>query len=182
MKKIKFTTAGESHGELLLGIIEGIPSNLEITEEYIYKQLKRRQMGFGRGKRMKIESDKPHICSGVRLGKTLGSPIGLIIKNNDWDNWKKKMNVNFTDKPIKKITIPRPGHADLAGAMKFDFDDIRNVIERSSARETAMRVAVGSICRKLLEQYNIKVGSYVTSIYKYKTSLRNISIVCNTMF
>tara|TARA_X000001036_G_scaffold403240_1_gene409638 strand:+ start:36 stop:1187 length:1152 start_codon:yes stop_codon:yes gene_type:complete len=168
MKKIKFTTAGESHGELLLGIIEGIPSNLEITEEYIYKQLKRRQMGLGRGKRMKIESDKPHICSGVRLGKTLGSPIGLIIKNNDWDNWKKKMNVNFTDKPIRKITVPRPGHADLAGAMKFDFDDIRNVIERSSARETAMRVAVGSICRKLLEQYNIKVGSYVTSIYKYK--------------
>ena len=105
MKKIKFTTAGESHGELLLGIIEGIPSNLEITEEYIYKQLKRRQMGFGRGKRMKIESDKPHICSGVRLGKTLGSPIGLIIKNNDWDNWKKKMNVNFTDIKIRGKSI-----------------------------------------------------------------------------
>ena len=168
MKKIKFSTAGESHGELLLGILEGIPSNLMLDEKYIYKQLQRRQMGFGRGKRMQIESDIPKICSGVRLGKTIGSPIGIIIKNNDWINWKNKMSISSTDNEIKKITIPRPGHADLAGAMKYNFDDIRNVIERSSARETAMRVALGSVCRILLEKFNIHIGSYVTSIYNIK--------------
>ena len=165
MKKIKFSTAGESHGELLLGILEGIPSNLMLDEKYIYKQLQRRQMGFGRGKRMQIESDTPEIYSGVRLGKTLGSPIGIIIKNNDWKNWKKKMSIEKIDEKIKKITLPRPGHADLAGIQKYDFNDIRNVIERSSARETAMRVALGSVCRKLLENFNIYIGSHVTSIY-----------------
>ena len=168
MKKIKISTAGESHGELLLGILEGIPSNLEIDESYIHKELKRRQMGFGRGKRMQIESDIPHICSGIRLGKTLGSPIGIIIKNNDWENWKNKMSISKIKDDVKKITIPRPGHADLAGVVKYNFDDIRNVIERSSARETAMRVALGSICRKLLEEFNIYVSSYVTSIYTIK--------------
>ena len=168
MKKIKFSTAGESHGELLLGILEGIPANLDINESYIHEQLKRRQMGFGRGKRMQIESDTPQILSGVRLGKTLGSPIGMIIKNNDWKNWKNKMSVSSTSNDIKKITLPRPGHADLAGIQKYGFDDIRNVIERSSARETAMRVALGSVCRKLLEKFNIYVGSYVTSIYTIK--------------
>tara|TARA_Y100000590_G_scaffold135974_2_gene155579 strand:- start:404 stop:1555 length:1152 start_codon:yes stop_codon:yes gene_type:complete len=168
MKKIKFSTAGESHGELLLGILEGIPANLDINESYIHKQLKRRQMGFGRGKRMQIESDTPEIYSGVRLGKTLGSPIGIIIKNNDWKNWKHKMSVAESTIDIKKITLPRPGHADLAGILKYGFDDIRNVIERSSARETAMRVALGSICRKLLEKFNIQIGSYVTAIYNVK--------------
>ena len=166
MKKIKFTTAGESHGELLLGILEGIPSNLEIDTEYIHKQMKRRQAGLGRSKRMQIEDDLPKICSGVRLGKTLGSPIGMTIKNNDWKNWGNKMSIEKIDKDIKKITLPRPGHADLVGALKYDFDDIRNVIERSSARETAMRVALGSVCRKLLESFNIHVGSYVSSIFK----------------
>ena len=136
MEKINFTTSGESHGELLLGILEGIPSNLEIDIQYIHQHLKRRQLGFGRSKRMKIEDDFPKICSGIRLGKTIGSPIGLIIKNNDWKNWQKKMSVNVIDDAIKKITIPRPGHADLAGIQKYDFDDIRNVIERSSARES----------------------------------------------
>ncbi len=165
MKKIKFTTAGESHGELLMGILEGIPSNLEIDTSYIHTHMKRRQVGFGRGKRMQIEDDFPKICSGVRLGKTLGSPIGIIIKNNDWKNWKNKMSIEDIGKEIKKITLPRPGHADLAGALKYNFDDIRNVIERSSARETAMRVALGSICRKLLEHFNIHIGSYVSSIY-----------------
>ena len=101
MKKIKFSTAGESHGELLLGILEGIPSNLKINESYIHEQLKRRQMGYGRGKRMQIESDSPKICSGVRLGKTLGSPIGMIIKNNDWKNWKNKMSITEINNDIK---------------------------------------------------------------------------------
>ena len=165
MKKIKFTTAGESHGELLMGILEGIPSNLDIDTKYIHKHMKRRQAGFGRGKRMQIEDDFPKICSGVRLGKTLGSPIGMIITNNDWKNWGNKMSIDKLDENIKKITLPRPGHADLAGILKYNFDDIRNVIERSSARETAMRVALGSVCRKLLENFNIHIGSYVSSIY-----------------
>ncbi len=166
MKKIQFTTAGESHGELLMGILEGIPSDLEIDEEYIHAHLKRRQMGFGRGKRMQIETDIPKIYTGVRLGKTLGSPIGIIIENKDWKNWKNRMSVSQVEKTtIKKITIPRPGHADLAGIIKYGFDDTRNVIERSSARETAMRVALGSVCRKLLESFGIYVGSYVSSIY-----------------
>jgi len=168
MKKIKFLTAGESHGELLMGILEGIPSNLEIDETYIHKQLQRRQLGFGRGKRMKIESDYAKIYTGIRLGKTLGSPIGMMIQNKDWKNWKNKMSTKSLDKKIKKITLPRPGHADLAGVLKYDFDDIRNVIERSSARETAMRVAIGSVCRKLLDHFNIYIGSYVSSIYKAK--------------
>ena len=168
MKKIKFLTAGESHGELLMGILEGIPSNLEIDEAYIHKQLQRRQLGFGRGKRMQIESDYAKIYAGVRLGKTLGSPIGMMIQNKDWKNWKNKMSIESSDLKIKKITLPRPGHADLAGSLKYDFDDIRNVIERSSARETAMRVAIGSICRKLLDHFSIHIGSYVSSIYKAK--------------
>ena len=168
MKKIKFLTAGESHGELLMGILEGIPSNLRIDETYIHEQLKRRQLGFGRGKRMQIESDYAKIYTGVRLGKTLGSPIGMMIQNKDWKNWKNKMSIESSDKHIKKITLPRPGHADLAGVLKYDFDDIRNVIERSSARETAMRVAIGSVCRKLLDHFNIYIGSHVSSIYKTK--------------
>ena len=168
MKIIKFLTAGESHGELLMGILEGIPSNLEIDEKYIHNQLQRRQLGFGRGKRMQIENDYAKIYTGVRFGKTLGSPIGMMIKNNDWKNWKRKMSIESLDTEIKKITLPRPGHADLAGVLKYDFDDIRNVIERSSARETAMRVAIGSVCRKLLDYFNIYIGSYVSSIYKAK--------------
>ena len=150
MKKINFTTSGESHGELLMGILEGIPSNLEIDNEYIHKHMKRRQAGFGRSKRMQIEDYIPKICSGIRLGKTLGSPIGITVQNNDWKNWQDKMSIEKTNKDVKKITLPRPGHADLAGALKYNFDDIRNVIERSSARETAMRVALGSICRNYL--------------------------------
>ena len=168
MNKIKFTTAGESHGEMLIGILEGIPANLEIDTEYIAQNLKRRQKGHGRSNRMKIEDDFPKICSGIRLGKTLGSPIGMIIKNNDWKNWKKKMSVEKIEEKIKKITLPRPGHADLAGIQKYDFNDIRNVIERSSARETAMRVALGSVCRKLLENFNIFIGSHITSIYNIR--------------
>ena len=168
MFRIKFTTAGESHGEMLMGIIEGVPSNLSIDISYIEAQLKRRMTGYGRGARMKIESDTPYICSGIRFGKTLGSPIGIIIKNNDWENWKEKMSVEKTDIQINEITIPRPGHADLAGIKKYNFTDIRNVIERSSARETAMRVALATICRKLLEECNIHIGSYVSMIHNVK--------------
>lgn len=165
LNRINFLTSGESHGKALLGIIEGIPANVKIDELYIKKHLKRRQKGYGRGGRMKIEDDYAEIISGVRLGLTLGSPIGLIIKNKDWENWKRKMPINKVDYELKKITLPRPGHADLAGVQKFNFDDIRNVIERSSARETTMRVALGSICRKVLEEVGIEVGSRVIQIH-----------------
>ena len=165
MKKIKFLTAGESHGKGLLGILQGIPSNLLISEEYVNLELKRRQKGFGRGGRMKIEKDAVEFYSGIRYGKTIGSPIGLIIQNLDAKNWVDVMSINGSVNQVDPITLPRPGHADLPGIMKYDFDDIRNVLERSSARETTMRVAIGSICKKMLEDCNINIGSYVKSIF-----------------
>ena len=164
LNKIKFLTAGESHGKALVGIIQGIPAGLEISSNYINNELSRRQKGYGRGGRMKIETDKAIILSGVRHGKTLGSPIAIMIENKDHKNWKDDMNVDPIKKSIKKITLPRPGHADLAGIKKYDFDDIRNVIERSSARETAMRVALGAICKKFLLDANIYILSRVVSI------------------
>ena len=165
LSKINFLTAGESHGKGLLGIIEGIPAGLNITSKYIDFHLSRRQKGFGRGARMKIENDRAEIFSGIRYNLTLGSPIGLIIKNIDYKNWTDIMSIEKPSIKIDKITLPRPGHADLAGIMKYQFNDIRNVIERSSARETTMRVALGSICRKLLEELNIHVASYITGIH-----------------
>ena len=165
LTKIKFLTAGESHGRGLLGILDGIPSGLNIEKDYIDAQLTRRQMGYGRGGRMKIEKDQVEIWSGIRLGKTIASPIGMIVKNKDWENWKNKMAVEKIEKMPKKVTLPRPGHADLAGVEKFDFDDIRNVLERSSARETTMRVAIASICRKLLKDVGVTVASRVTQIH-----------------
>tara|TARA_B100000029_G_C17561922_1_gene953689 strand:+ start:423 stop:1565 length:1143 start_codon:yes stop_codon:yes gene_type:complete len=164
LTKIKFLTAGESHGKALIGIIQGIPSGLEISADYINSELARRQMGYGRSNRMKIENDKAIILSGVRHGKTLGSPISIMIDNKDHKNWINKMSVEPVEEPIKKVTLPRPGHADLAGIKKYDFDDIRNVLERSSARETAMRVALGSICKKFLLDANIAISSRVISI------------------
>ena len=164
LNKINFLTAGESHGKALVGIIQGIPAGLEISSDYINNELSRRQKGYGRGGRMKIETDKAIILSGVRHGKTLGSPIAIMIENRDHKNWIDDMNVDPIEKSIKKITLPRPGHADLAGIKKYDFDDIRNVIERSSARETAMRVALGAICKKFLLDANIDISSRVISI------------------
>ena len=165
LKKISYMTAGESHGKGLIGIIEGIPAGLELTEEYIAIDLLRRMQGHGRGGRMKIEKDFAEIFSGVRHEKTLGSPISLIIKNLDWVNWEDKMSSGKPQNKHKKITMPRPGHADLAGMMKYDFDDLRNVLERSSARETAMRVAIGAICKRLLEEVGISIGSRVYQIH-----------------
>ena len=165
LTKLKYLTSGESHGKGLLGIINGIPSGLELDEDYILSQLSRRQKGHGRGNRMKIESDRAEIYSGVRLGETIGAPIGLIIENMDYKNWTSIMSIDKNSKKPKSITLPRPGHADLAGVQKFGFSDIRNVIERSSARETAMRVAIGSICRKLLKEVGIEVGSRVIQIH-----------------
>ena len=151
--------------EGLIGIIEGIPAGMNITEEYIEKDLLRRMQGHGRGGRMKIEKDHAEIFSGVRHAVTLGSPISLLIKNFDWVNWEDRMATGKPKKEHRKVSMPRPGHADLAGVMKYGLDDIRNVLERSSARETAMRVAIGAVCRKLLEEVGITVGSRVYQIH-----------------
>ncbi len=165
MRMLRYLTAGESHGKGLLGIIEGMPAGVVISKEEIDRELKRRQQGYGRGGRMKIESDEVEILSGIRWGKTLGSPISLFIKNRDWSNWEKGMSSDPQDKEsIPPVTRPRPGHADLAGFLKYNYDDIRNVLERSSARETAIRVAIGAVAKQLLKHFNIKIGSFVTSI------------------
>ena len=165
LKKISYMTAGESHGKGLIGIIEGIPAGMNISEKYIEKDLLRRMQGHGRGGRMKIEKDHAEIFSGVRHAVTLGSPISLLIKNFDWVNWEDRMATGKPKKEHRKVSMPRPGHADLAGVMKYGLDDIRNVLERSSARETAMRVAIGAVCRKLLEEVGITVGSRVYQIH-----------------
>lgn len=161
---IRFLSAGESHGKALVTIVDGFPSNIPISSDYINFHLKRRQSGFGRNVRMKIESDSVQILSGIRFGKTIGSPISLLIENKDYANWKDVMSVEDIPNDIKKITIPRPGHADFVGVTKYNFDDIRNSIERSSARETAARVSGGSIARKFLEHFGIFIGSFVESI------------------
>lgn len=161
---IRFLTSGESHGKGLNVIIEGFPSNLKFSEKFINTQLKRRQSGYGRGARMKIESDKVEILSGVRYGKTLGSPITFYIQNKDWENWKDIMALEENSSKSKKISIPRPGHADLVGSIKYNFDDIRNSIERASARETAARVAAGAAAKIFLKEFGIEIGSFVESI------------------
>ncbi len=161
---IRILTAGESHGKALSVIVEGFPSNLPITKEFVDNQLRRRQMGYGRGGRMKIETDQIDINSGIRFGKTLGSPISFNIYNSDWENWTDVMSHTKIKDDIEKITIPRPGHADLTGVSKYNFDDIRNSIERSSARETAARVAGSTIAKRFLEEFGIHVGSFVESI------------------
>ncbi len=176
MSTIRYLTAGESHGQGLVGILEGMPAGLEITEEEIAVDLNRRQMGHGRGGRMKIEKDKAQIFSGVRFGKTLGSPIALILENKDWKNWQTKMSIKDIDESVKKVTVPRPGHADFAGAVKYGHLDIRNVLERASARETAMRVALGAITRKFLTQFSIKIVSHVLQIHSIRNSFTVASL------
>jgi len=162
----RFLTAGESHGEALVAVIDGVPAGLPLTEDDINRDLARRQRGYGRGGRMKIERDRVHIASGVRWGLTLGSPISLTIPNLDWENWKATMSVAPPDPgtAAKQVTRPRPGHADLAGAMKYGHKDIRNVLERSSARETTTRVAVAGVAKRLLGEFGIEILSHVTEI------------------
>jgi chorismate synthase len=164
MSQIRYLTAGESHGQALVLIIEGFPANLKIDFDEINRELTRRQSGYGRGGRMKIESDKAEFISGVRFGKTTGAPISVIVKNKDWENWGSKMSVTSIDEEIEKIVIPRPGHADLVGVTKYNLDDIRNAIERSSARETAVRVVAGALAKQLLLQFGITIFSFVESI------------------
>jgi chorismate synthase len=162
----RFLTAGESHGEALTAVIDGVPAGLGLIEEHLNEDLARRQRGYGRGGRMKIEHDRAHISSGVRWGVTLGSPITLTIQNRDWENWKQTMAVGdpAADATPKTITRPRPGHADLAGAMKYGHRDIRNVLERSSARETTARVAVAGVAKRLLGEFGITILSHVIEI------------------
>jgi len=161
----RFLTAGESHGRSLVGIIEGIPANLDIDFDEIDKQLKRRKMGYGRGSRQKIESDEMEILTGVRHGKTLGSPLTMVIWNKDFKNWTEIMSVTPIDKESpRQVHIPRPGHADYIGGKKYDQTDMRNILERASARETAMRVGLGCVARQFLQSLGIEIASRVVSI------------------
>jgi len=162
---LRFFTAGESHGKGIFAYLEGIPANFQVDFEFINRELSRRQGGYGRGGRMKIEKDRVEFLSGVRLGKTLGTPILMAVWNRDYKNWEEIMKPEPGELPEeKKVTRPRPGHADLPGALKFGFDDLRNVLERSSARETAGRVATGALCKNVLRELGVEIGSYVVSI------------------
>lgn len=171
---IRFTTAGESHGQAILAILEGIPAGLNINSEDIDVDLARRQKGYGRGNRMRIETDQVNILSGVRYARSLGSPITLLIYNKDWENWQSLMSPTSVDIDGKHLHKPRPGHADLVGLMKYGVNDFRDILERASARETAARVAVGAVCRELLKEFGINIYSYVLSIGKVSAKLNNI--------
>jgi chorismate synthase len=162
---IRFSTAGESHGEALIALVSGLPAGVPVDLEFVNRELWRRQQGYGRGLRMKIESDKAHILSGVRHGKTIGSPIAVELINRDWKNWEEKLPVETGD-PSKHqaVASPRPGHADLAGALKYNFPDARYVLERASARETAARVAAGALAKSMLRLLGIEVLSHVARV------------------
>src|SRR6266542_4195315 len=167
---LRFLTAGESHGRALVTIIEGVPAGLAIDFDAITTDLRRRQTGYGRGRRMAIESDRAEALSGIRHGATTGAPIALLIPNKDWENWQRTMHVesempaDATGADRGPVTRPRPGHADLAGFVKYGHDDMRNVLERASARETAARVAVGAIARQLLRTVGAEIVSHVVRI------------------
>ncbi len=175
----RFLTSGESHGKCLNAVIDGVPAGVNIEKEYINSELERRQIGYGRGGRMKIEKDSVEILSGVRHGKSTGAPICIEIKNKDWENWNITMNseaVEDTEENLKlieskKIINVRPGHADYAGALKYNQKDVRNILERSSARETAARVAVGAIAKSILKEFKIEGMSYVEQIGEIKTTI-----------
>ena len=180
MNKFRFLTSGESHGKCLDAIIEGVPAGFRISEDFINSELKRRQVGYGRGKRMQIESDKCEIKSGVRLGLTTGAPICLEISNKDFENWKIPMSTSEVDLKNREIlklvaeksfTKVRPGHADFAGAIKYQLEDLRDVLERSSARKTAIEVAVGAVAKQILKEFSIIGFSHVTQIGKVKAEV-----------
>ena len=163
----RFTTAGESHGRALVAIVEGLPAGMPVDVEQINHELKRRQQGYGRGARMKIEQDRVEILSGIRHGLTLGSPLALVIENKDWANWGEVMAAEPRDiapEKSRRVKRPRPGHADLAGGLKYDARDLRNVLERASARETAARVACGAVAKQLLANFGIEIRSHVIQL------------------
>ena len=165
MKMIRFSTAGESHGEALIALVSGLPAGIPVDLEFVNRELWRRQQGYGRGGRMKIETDKAHVLSGVRHGKTIGSPIAIEIVNRDWKNWEEKLPVEAGNHALHQaVASPRPGHADLAGALKFNFPDARYVLERASARESTARVAAGAFARLMLRTLGIEVASHVVRV------------------
>ena len=169
MSRFRFTTAGESHGPALAAVVEGVPAGVPISAEGIDAELRRRQGGYGRGGRMRIESDRAEILSGVRHGETLGSPVTLLVRNRDWENWTAAMSPAAVadggdDGAMRRVFFPRPGHADLVGALKYDRADARDILERASARETAARVAAGAVAKRLLAEVGITVGSHVVSL------------------
>jgi len=170
MNRFSFHTAGESHGRGLLALVEGLPAGLSLSmERDVDPELARRQAGYGRGRRMQIESDRAEVLSGVRLGETLGSPLALLIWNRDWENWTTAMAheappEDVNPKALRPHYLPRPGHADLAGALKYDRRDVRDILERASARETAARVAAGAVAKRLLAEFGVRIGSHVLSI------------------
>src|SRR5216110_651814 len=164
---LRFCTAGESHGEALISVISGVPAGVEIDQEFVNRELWRRQQGYGRGGRMRIERDTAHFISGVRHGKTIGSPISIQLENRDWKNWQEALPVASGDPAKhKRVASPRPGHADLAGALKYNLPEARYVLERASARESAARVAVGSIAKLLLKTIDVEVLSHVVAVGK----------------
>jgi chorismate synthase len=162
---LRFITAGESHGEALVAVVSGVPAGVAIEQVFLDRELWRRQQGYGRGGRMKIERDAAHIVSGVRQGRTIGSPIAILLENKDWKNWQESLPVGEGDPAKhKKVASPRPGHADLAGALKYNFPEARYVLERSSARETAARVAAGAVAKLFLRELGIEVLSHVIAV------------------
>lgn len=176
---IRYLTAGETHGPQLTAIIEGLPSELQLDFEELNFQLARRQKGYGRGRRMQIEKDTADIVGGVRHGYTTGAPVALVVANNDWKHWTKIMNIEpmeGTDEEKRRVHRPRPGHADLNGGLKYNHKDLRNVLERSSARETAIRVAVGAIARQFLASFGIKVGGQVIRIGEIEAPPNNLPL------
>lgn len=175
--RLRFTTAGESHGPGLIAVIEGVPAGLTLTPDDLNFDLARRQLGYGRGGRMKIEKDAAVVVSGIRHGKTLGSPIALSIPNRDYGNWEDRMNPWPVEADVAQVHLPRPGHADLAGVQKFGHDDVRNVLERASARETTARVAVGAVARAILRELGVTVRSHVTRIGEVETPARERPLV-----
>lgn len=173
---LRYFTAGESHGEALVAFLSGIPAGLKVDQSFLDRELWRRQQGYGRGGRMKIERDTAHILSGVRQGKTIGSPIAILLENKDWKNWQDALPVNEGDPAKhKRVASPRPGHADLAGALKYNFPEARYVLERASARESAARVAVGGIAKLFLGELGIEVLSHVTAVGAAELANQEIS-------
>jgi chorismate synthase len=163
---LRFHTAGESHGQGLVALVQGLPAGVEVDLDFLGRELRRRQQGYGRGGRMKIETDSAEIWAGVRRGKTTGAPVALLIRNRDWENWKDilPVEVNAASEEQRKLTAPRPGHADLAGCLKYDLHDARYILERASARESAARVAAGAMAKMLLLRFGIEVWSHVISV------------------
>ena len=185
---LKFYTAGESHGQALLAFVSGLPASLPVDVNFINHELHRRQLGYGRGGRQKIEKDRADIFAGVRHGQTIGAPIALRIENRDWANWEKALSVEAlpeSESAERRLTAPRPGHADLAGSMKFNLHDARYILERASARETAARVAAGTIAKLLLRQFECEVLSHVVAVGKARlaraATWTEIQAVCENL-